>query len=173
MNILAATIRQSMEQVDVGNNRHRNQPMVAIHMSVKDGDPKALVNMDIAGADIKYMSWIGTTGIEGMQQVDQHLAAAAVDSAATEVEFDAINDATHSDYNLFVLTPDTEANWYEALRDSDNLTGALLTGELSEYKVDAVAKLTEALGFENIFYTQGKACVRIERVLNNLAGAGA
>jgi hypothetical protein len=172
MNILAATIRQSMEQVDVGNDRPKDQPMVAIHMSAKDGDPKALVNMDIAGADITYMSWTGTTGIEGMQQ-DKALATAVDTAAVTVAEFDAVNNATHSDYNLFVLTPDTEANWYESLRDSDNLTGALLTGELSEYQVDAVAKLTEALGFENIFYNQGKACVRIERVLNNRVVSGA
>jgi uncharacterized protein YqfA (UPF0365 family) len=141
------------------------QPVVAIYVPAVDGEVNPLIDMDINGAHVDYREWQGHTTLEGMQQVDQQLAVNAL-TAAQAATIDAdLRDATHVDYNLFVIDPAIQPSWYESLGEVKDLTGVLLTGHQSEYNVKALVKLETAIGMENIFTSVGQACVRIERVL--------
>lgn len=166
MNLINEALLQANFESMETNDGYKDQPVVAIYVPAVDGDVNPLVDMDVNGASIFYREWQGKTALEGMQQINQHLNEVELSSAAIAVQDNTVRNTTHIDYNLFVIDPAIQPNWYETLGEVKDLTGALLTGELSEYQVGAVAALSDALGMENIFTSVGQACVRIERVLH-------
>jgi hypothetical protein len=166
MNFLADVVLKSSMEGLVTTDGVVPQPVVAVYVPSVDGEVNPLANMDVEGALIDYRDWQGHTSLEGMQQIDQINKHKVYAEALAYSEDSDIRDVTHVDYNLFVISPEIQPSWYDTLGEVKDVTGALLTGNLDEYDVKTIVKLTEALGMENIFNSVGKACVRIERVLH-------
>lgn len=166
MNLINETLLQASFESTEDNAGYKDQPVVAVYVPAVDGDVNPLVDMDVQGASVFYREWQGHATLEGMQQINQHLNEVALDAVVAAAQDSDVRESTHIDYNLFVIDPAIQPNWYETLGEVKDLTGALLTGNLSEYQVGAVDALSDALGMENIFTSVGQACVRIERVLH-------
>lgn len=143
----------------------QDQPVVAVYIPERDGEISPLVNMDVKDATVHYRTWYGLPGMEGMQQMHHHMEEQEK-LVELQQEEEELREKIHDDYSLFVLHPEVDPQWYEVLGEVKELTGVLLSGQLSEYRVGQVEALQDRMGMESVFTDVGKACLHIERTLH-------
>ena len=146
---------------------YAEQPVVAIYLPERDGVENPLVDLDIQGASLRYLSYPvrPNASVEGMQQM-LHQEEKEMEAVRAEAKMAMDQAVEHTDYTLYVFDESTDSQLYKALGEQKDVTGALILGHVDESRLEVVKELEEKLGLESVFYSPGQAAVRIERVLH-------